>query len=425
MRLSVQGCLILLLCFSSSFVYSWELQTDVCRAVHWPDQVQPCSDTADTYLSQYIAANPDKEFRIIQPNVENYRAWFQIQWRPKQPSCNEPNFIHPDTGQCVSPQSPSECREVGELYDPATKLCATECPSGGSINGSCLLPPEPNQDCNKESPDYRGQVVLGYGRDPVNACGDFDQCSGDKPGQVGFVDGELRCISEDYGVPQCQKGSMNYIASMDEYGFACLPLTDLPESPLVPEDPNDDTTGDGQPDTYNPDIDPNINRKQLDQIASGQGEANQSLRNLEGLSKGSNDRLDGLKSELENNSKGVGEVVGFTRQAAENTRAIADALKEPEGGLNTDGLGTAPEFTVSVARLKGVIFDHPTIDLVTSIPSIGKTTTCPTWTFPANEFWSAHTMDIHCSIIDQYRSQLSTMFLFFWTIVAIFIFLRA
>ncbi|MFP3340348.1 hypothetical protein R0J91_20375, partial [Micrococcus sp. SIMBA_131] len=80
---------------------------------------------------------------------------------------------------------------------------------------------------------------------------------------------------------------------------------------------------------YNPDNDPNINRKQLDDLNEGQDKANKSLGNLEKIGKGTNDRLDDIGEELENNSKAIGELVGFTKQ-------INDKLDAPEGGLNTE-----------------------------------------------------------------------------------------
>lgn len=329
--------------------------------------------------------------------------------------------------ECMLNREPGECQSQGQV-EVVTELgafCVNEC-AHGMFNGVCLPPPEPPSDCEAPDPktgeggssDYRGQVVLGYGKPPINACGDFDQCSGDKPGQVGFVNGELRCISEDYGVPQCKKGTINEILVGDGYGFACQPLENQPEQPEAPEEPNTDTDGDGQPDEYNPDNDPNINRKQLDDLNKGQDKTNKSLGNLEKLGKGTNDRLDSIGKELQNNSKGIGELVGFSKQ-------INDKLTPPDGGLKTDGLGTAPELSTSVARLKLAFFEHPTIQAVTTIPTIGTSTSCPVWTIPANDYWDSLTLDVHCAILEDHRATLSMLFIFFWTVAAIFIFLRA
>ncbi|PSF10577.1 hypothetical protein C7H09_06435 [Marinobacter fuscus] len=228
---------------------------------------------------------------------------------------------------------------------------------------------------------------------------------------MGFVNGELRCISEDYGIPQCKKGTINEILVGDSYGFACQPLENQPEEPETPEEPNTDTDGDGQPDEYNPDNDPNINRKQLDQLNKGQDKTNQSLSNLEKLGKGTNDRLDDI-------SEDVDDLVGLTGQ-------INDKLNAPDGGLSTDRLGSAPEFSETAARLKTVIFDNPTIQAVTTLPGIASNMSCPTWTIPSNEYVGPIVMDIHCSIFENHRSMFSGLFIFLWTVTAIFIFLRA
>jgi hypothetical protein len=363
---------------------------------------------------------------------------------PPPQECATPNIIDPETGECVPPPvMPEECREIGEAYDPNTKQCVEECPHG-MFNGACLPPPEEQPECNRDAPDYRGEVVLGYGQSPIPACGNFDQCTDDKPGQVGFFQGELRCIAEDFGVPKCKGGT---IATIDNYGFACVTLSNQPEEPEIPEEPNTDTTGDGQPDQYVADNDPNIHRKQLDQLNKNQQTANDSLSNLENIGTGTNRRLDDINqgvSELVQmgrdgqlaggggsgdggSGEGLkdGEGNDYLADIKQNTRETADALEAPEGGLSTDGLGDAPTFSDSVARLKVGIFEHPTIQTVTTIPTLGTSTSCPTWTIPANDYWDALTMDVHCAILEDHRSTFSVMFLFFWTIVAIFLFLRA
>lgn len=340
-------------------------------------------------------------------------------------------------------QSPEECRETGEAFDPIIKQCVEEC-EHGMFNGACLPPPEEQPECNRDAPDYRGEVVLGYGQSPIPACGNFDQCTDDKPGQVGFFQGELRCIAEDFGLPKCKGGT---IATFDNYGFTCVTLNNQPEQPDTPEEPNTDTTGDGQPDQYVADNDPNIHRKQLDKLSENQQTANDSLANLENIGTGTNKRLDDINkgvSELVQmgrdgqlsggggsgdggSSEGLkdGEGNDYLEDIKRNTRDTADALEAPDGGFSTDGLGDAPTFSDSVARLKVGIFEHPTIQTVTTIPTIGTSTSCPTWTIPANDYWDALTLDVHCAILEDHRSTFSIMFLFFWTIVAIFLFLRA
>jgi hypothetical protein len=314
-------------------------------------------------------------------------------------------------------REPGECSAIGKAEAQTSEgaFCVEEC-EHGMFNGVCLPPPEPEKECTKDSPDYRGVLVQGYGKPVITACGDFDQCADGKPGKVGLVNGELRCIADDYG--QGNECAPDEIFIVDQYGVICAGLVDTPEEEPTPEDPNTDTDGDGQPDEYNPDNDPNIYRKQLDDLNEGQDQANKSLGNLEKIGKGTNDRLDDIGNELKNNSDGIGELVGFTKQ-------INDKLDAPDGGLSTDSLGNAPEFGESATRLKNALFGHPTIQAVTTIPTIGTSTTCPTWKIPANDYWDALTLDVHCAILEDYRSTLSVLFLFFWTVVAIFLFLRA
>ena len=451
MRVSVQGCLILLLCFVSfSVSAAWLNEPD--NAIIYTKNTASSPEQASSKLSDVLAACNSQYPQGCQgESGEKYGQYRYIVWYFDPSSCPSGQVWSSEEGKCVlEPKTQEECQELGQLLDPDTKQCVTECPSGSYLNGVCLPPPEPEQECQAPdpktgeggSPNYRGQVVLGYGKPPINACGDFDQCSGDKPGQVGFFNGELRCISEEYGAPDCKGES---IMVLDDYGFACEPLTNVPEAPDSPEDPNTDTDGDGQPDEYSPDNDPNINRKQLDKLNENQQKGNESLKNLEGIGKGTNDRLDDIKQGVNDlvemgrngelaggggaggNGEGLkdGEGNDYLKDIKQNTRDTADALEAPEGGLNTEGLGNAPEFGESATRLKNALFGHPTIQAVTTIPTIGTSTTCPTWTIPANDYWDALTLDVHCAILEDYRSTLSVLFLFFWTVVAIFLFLRA
>jgi hypothetical protein len=187
--------------------------------------------------------------------------------------------------------------------------------------------------------------------------------------------------------------------------------------------------------------------KQRDQLIEGQKDGNQSLSNLENLAKTGNRHLNDISGGVNElvqmgrdgqlaggggsgdggSAEGLqdGEGNDYLEDIKQNTRDTADSLKAPEGGLSIDGLGSAPTFADSGQRLKNAIFDQPTISTVSTIPTIGTSTSCPTWTIPGNDYWDALTMDVHCSILEDHRSTFSMMFLFFWTVVAIFLFLRA
>lgn len=324
---------------------------------------------------------------------------------------------------CMVERTNEECQELGKAKVDSQfgSYCVNEC-AHGVFNGVCLQPPEDDPECSKDSPDYRGEVVLGYGQDPIPACGDFDQCSGDQPGQVGFVNGELRCIPEDYGVPECKGDTITVI---DEYGFVCESLQNKPEDPETPEDPNTDTDGDGEPDEYDPDNDPNINRKQLDDLKDGQATANQSLSNLENLGKGTNKRLDGIGEGIDKGNKELGRIEANTGKSATELEVMNEKLDDPDSGYDTSSLGDAPTFAESSERLKTSIATNPTIQAVTTIPSISSNNTCPVWTIPSTQFWEAMPIDSHCQILSDHRGLLSMLFIAVWTLAAVFVFLRA
>ena len=343
---------------------------------------------------------------------------------------------------------PEQCKEEGLAHDPATGKCVEEC-EHGMLNGACLPPPEDNDECTSDSPDYRGEVVLGYGQSPIPACGNFDQCEG-TGGSVGFVNGELRCLSADYGAPQCKGDTITVI---DEYGFVCEPLTNQPEEPETPEEPNTDTDGDGVPDEYQEQNDPESLDKGLDDVkgAIQDGNAktdksNQHLKNIENAVKGIADNVSSLEQMGKNGElaggggAGGGDGTGLVNEQGEdylgdladikqNTKDTADTLTEikdgPEGGYNTDGLGDAPTFSESSERLQLAITNNPTIQAVTTVPSIASNNTCPVWTIPSTDYWSAMTIDSHCQILNDHRGLLSMLFIAVWTLAAVFVFLRA
>ncbi len=355
--------------------------------------------------------------------------------------------------RCQLPdQEPEECRENGQVHNPENGLCQLEC-EHGELNGACLPPPEEDNECTNDSPDYRGEIVTGYGTSPVKMCGDYDQCSGDKPGQVGFVNGELRCIAEDYGVPKCKSGTIGVI---DNYGFACQTLENQPEEPDTPEDPNTDTDGDGEPDEYDRTNDPESVEKGLDKIEKAIKEGNaktdtsnghlgkienavksiaDDVSSLEQMGKngelaggggGGSGGGEGLKNpDGEDYLGDLADIKQNTRDSADGVADLNEKLETPEGGFNTDSKGDAPTFGESVDRMQLAITQHPTIEAVTTIPSIASNNTCPVWTIPATPVWDAMPLDSHCAILEDHRGLLSILFIAAWTLAAVFVFLRA
>jgi len=265
-----------------------------------------------------------------------------------------------------------------------------------------------------------------------------------------MFNGELVCLSEDYGAPKCKGGT---IAVIDNYGFTCETLQNQPEQPENPEPPNTDTDGDGVPDEYQEKNDPESLDKGLDSVekAIQDGNAktdksNQHLKNIENAVKGIADNVSSLEQMGKNGElagggggpSGSGE--GLKNEAGEdylgdladikqNTKDTADTLNEiqegPEGGYNADGLGEAPTFSESTERLQLAITNNPTIQAVTTVPSIASNNTCPVWTIPATDFWQAMPIDSHCQILEDHRGLLSLLFIAVWTLAAVFVFLRA
>lgn len=459
MRLSVQGCLILWLCLYSTVSLAGFPALPEGAIVIWQKVA------SKNYTSQ--SGMGDSPSTTMTPQAEQWRENCETNHPNK--TCTVQSYDDPpevrfeDQGVtyyvvrggvrmvALPPSDPEECFENGEIYDPESRQCVTEC-EHGQLNGTCLPPPEEPNECTRDSSDYRGEIVQGYGKSPISFCGDIDQCSGDKPGQIGLVNGELRCIAEDYGAPKCKGDSISVI---DAYGFVCEPLTNQPEEPDTPEEPNTDTDGDGEPDEYQRGNDPESIDKGLDNVVEAINDgnaktdtANQHLGKIENAVKDIAKNVGSLKQMGENGelaggggSGGGGEglknpdgedYLGDLADIKENTKNTADGmddlnekLDDPENGYSTDKLGDAPTFEESAVRLQGIITGNPTIEAVTTIPTISENTTCPVWTIPATDYWSAMPLDTHCDILETHRGLLSLIFMAVWTLAAVFVFLRA
>ncbi|MDF0749902.1 hypothetical protein NLU14_06630 [Marinobacter sp. 71-i] len=488
MRLSVQGCLILWLCLLSTEAFSaWDYQygrdqyrygtaresceawlTDVGQSYDHIDMHDPSEPNAEGRYSQGCTAKD--QFDRFLAQVTNYykpeqcnEAW-QHEKNPitgEQPleTCTCANGWE-DAGEDQNPrcqlpdQTPEECKENGQVHNPSNGLCELEC-EHGQLNGACLPPPEEPNECNSDSPDYRGQIVQGYGKSPINFCGDIDQCSGDKPGQIGLVNGELRCIAEDYGVPKCKGDSISVV---DDYGFVCEPLTNKPEEPEEEENPpNTDTDGDGEPDEYQRENDPDAVNKGLDKVVDAINEgnrktdtSNQHLGNIENAVKDIANNVGALKQMGENGELGGGggggsggggeglkndqgeDYLSDLADIKENTKNTADGIADlneqfeaPDEGFNTEGLLGIPTLTETASSFSSAVLGHELIQSVSGLTDIPSQTTCPVWTIPATDYWQAIPMNIHCDILEEYRGTFSVIFMFFWTGIAIYAFLRA
>ena len=436
-RVLIQGCLILWLCFIPSLSFAaWLNEPD--SAVKYTYNTASSLQDAQSKLSDVLAAcNSNYPQGCYGDFGEKYGQFRYVVWYFANPdtACPEGQSVN-DAGYCdIASYEPEQCHETGMAYDDETQQCTDYC-EWGMLNGICMSPPPADNDeqCNEQSANFRGQI--GYGDQRVNICSKDVDGDGteDRPnacqtgsggkGALGMVGDQLVCVPDDYANDNICDADEIYI--VDDYGVICAGLENQPAPQPEPEQPNEDTDGDGQPDQYNPDNDPNINRKQLDDIRDGQKQSNKSLGNIEKIGKGTNDRLDDIGSELENNSKGIGEVVGFTRQSSESLAEIKDGMKAPEGGFNPDGFGgLIPTFEETGNAFIQAIGSSPQVQALTDFATIPQVNNCPVYTLPATPVSGEITMDIHCSIIERHRSMIGAVFMFFWVGLSLLIFFKA
>ncbi|MBW0147502.1 DUF948 domain-containing protein [Marinobacter arenosus] len=434
MRLSLQGCLILWLCLFSvtanaaPFYVSndqWHSgptwygsAAEICS--YLDNKVQdgytsyPCeypqTDTRTVGIDGVTYTNlPYHRFEVPVAGTGNpvlYAYDFAGVDNPPTP-CEPPNYTDPDTGECLAPDQPEECYENGEIYDAEYGRCVLECPNG-QLNGVCLQDTAENtDDCNADSSDYKG--FIGNGSTKHNLCTSNMECDG---GAFGVVNGTPACIPDEYGPPTCDNQGVIVI---DEYGFVCSDPEDQPEEPETPEAPNTDTDGDGEPDDYQRENDPESVDKGLDKVREGISDTNSKID-------GTNDRLDNVGKGISQLNKNINEGLGKANSTLDD---INQKMDGPSEGYSTEGKGTAPTFEETTNRFQTLLTQHPTIQAVTTIPTIAENNTCPVWTIPSTDYWSAMPLDTHCDILNSHRGLLSLLFIAAWTLAAIFVFLRA
>lgn len=199
---------------------------------------------------------------------------------------------------------------------------------------------------------------------------------------------------------------------------------DAPEPGQAPdewwkdEEPNTDTDGDGEPDEYDPGNDPTSVDKGINQVNQGMNEANDKLD-------GANDRLDKISKGIAKSNELQDEANGVANDARNTLKEINDKLDAPEGGFNTEGLLGIPTMTETATSFKTAVLGNELIQSVGGLTEIPSHTSCPVWTIPATDYWEAKPMNVHCDILEEYRGTFSVIFMFFWTGIAIYAFLRA
>ncbi len=420
------------------------------------------------------AYNDDKEVRFVEQGITYYvwRGGARVVATPREPcaqltheggapsgsecgSCAEGFIPTPDdysgdggTGfQCMRNREPGECSAEGkaEVITPQGAFCVSEC-AHGMFNGACLEDPKPDEpECSQDHPEYKGTV--GYGGEAVLICGDpQNNCP------TGFTWGLAQqgdttvesCFPNQYNPPQC---SGTDVLKIDEFGTACLPVKNPngQETPGSEDDPNDgDSDGDGQGDLTGI-------AKQLQDVKKLLDRGNTNTDNI-------NETLKGLGNKIQDGNKAITDAIGDipgggggggnngggeglkdgegndyladikknTRDTADRMQELQDGMEKPEGGFSLDDLKNGvPTLTETANSFKAAVLGTDIVQSVSGLTQIPSQSSCPVWTIPATDYWSAMPMNIHCDILEQYRGTFSVIFLFFWTGIAIFTFLRA
>lgn len=231
--------------------------------------------------------------------------------------CSSPNFIHPDSGECVTPQEPGECFENGEFYNSDLQLCAAECP-GGSLGNICLQEIEPEDpeepECSVDSANFKG--VIGFGGEAALVCGEAkNQCpEGSSYGFQEQDDGSHKasCFPSESNPPQCPGGSA-VIMGKGGISFQC---GEIRNPDATPEDLLDAMSGDSDGDG----------------VGDITGITDQLSKVQELLKKGNN-----TTNNISETLKGIGSQIG------EGTKGIIDAIGNIPGGGGGSGSGGKTE----------------------------------------------------------------------------------
>jgi hypothetical protein len=444
--------LIALLSLSSSAFASWG-SIRICNN----DNIGPCSSDCSVAQKENgtiyrLFAIGDSQTACQIETLSNVCAVGET-WDGEQcvPPCEDPNHEDPN-GECVPiPNCP--VGEVGNYVlgtsgwvwqcfpdvdgngQPDPVICgvddgktATECScaeTGGSYFAAFdeCLPPAPN-DCDANSSDYQGTI----NGQPV--CSGNSNCSDTET--YGLVDGQMVCIPDDYGPPDCD---FDTVAIADNNGgYVCSTPEPDPDAPEPPDDPNDpdspnnpdnpqnpDSDGDGIPNSSDSDVDGDGIPNELDPDYEGQSFDTSSID--AGLSKLSDGQKDTNK-QLQNIDLKLNQTNSLLDGVSGNIKELTDYTTQEPSSVDSV-TGTTATISETSTRISNAIFQHSFISSVLTIPTVSTNTSCPVFVFPANKFWDAITMDIHCVALEAQRSNLAVFFIGLWTLMAVFVFLKA
>lgn len=323
-------------------------------------------------------------------------------------------------GACITPEpDPVEC---GDYDGKSAAQCSCEDNGGGWLElggvGECMS--NTPDECDTSSSDYQGDI------DGNPVCSGEANCSSTET--YGLVNGEQVCIPADYGPPDCDFGTVAVADNGDGGGFVCAqPSNDS-------DNASQDTDNDGTPDSTDNDIDGDGIPNSSDDDIDGDGTPNSSDDDYKGASvdnsgveQGISDlseKQDDTNRELQNIDLKLKASNRFLDGIDGNIKQLKDYVVEEPSTVDSITGSTATIGETS-NRISTAVFDHPFVSSVLTIPTLATNTNCPVFVLPANKFWSEISMTIHCTVLEQQRSFLALLFSGLWTLMAVFVFLKA
>ncbi len=302
---------------------------------------------------------------------------------------------------------------------------------GNQYTGGTCLPPLP--DPPPEEPEC-APGVNPYFRfiNGVGSCSTDESCGAQET--YSFVGGQAVCVPNDLGSPDCNSDTVSW---SDGEGWSCEPWStpeDHEEEPDIdgdgiPDDEDTDMDGDGVPNAVDDDVDGDGTVNESDSSYAGNSSDNSgvvgAIEDLQDLQAATTQEVQNGNVKLD----GIGEGI---EESNTHLTGIGDGISSLDGYLTTgydgqidDETGTWPTIGETSGRIASAVFDQPFIASLMLIPTVPTSTSCPVFVFPANQYWSAITMDVHCTALESVRSGLSSLFIGIWTVIAGIAFLKA
>jgi len=313
------------------------------------------------------------------------------------------------------PETEESCEEKGQYLDTETQSCVDSCP-GIAWGGSCIKPPEPENECESSSPDFQG--TAGWGDNTVPVCGGESTCgSGQKYQYFENADGSMTggCVADDSGVPECP-GGVKGMAVITEWGYTCQSV----DTPEQPEAPNTDTDGDGTPDTYDRTNDPDAMGKGFDKLGDKMDKTNQLLTNLNNKAMGGGGGASGGGEGLKNEAGD-----DYLDGIEDNTKRSADNSDELNGALKPNGELTSTENTFG-GITDQFLADVQGAPILSAFDAVSVSGACQVYEIDASAVGlGSYSFGYHCAFADQYGAWLGALMLGLYALAGIRIFTSA